>query len=359
MDQVGIVEVESHQFLVGERTADPTKIVARGSLIALGMGFVTVFAGIAVGPVSVRVSSSESEPDLPYDGWDVIEEVEIMLSPNTAILSIDGEIFDHFNFSDIPEGGYRMRVCAEGRDSNWDLSVGEATERYLIQIWPGVVGRGEVYSKKNTDDVWNVDVEAELSDLQDLGEDATRSLGLTNRLTNGSSELIPLGGADRKSNQFSRSKFASLFEAKKIAAFDPDLALQVCNLDPRRQRDLAAWSAERAYDIAGLAGLDWVRPALRNMDSESLPNPFDDLSSVFNVVQNDPSISKTNVRQLGGARELICQYVALDAIFLARQPDPLKSALDSLNTAIVAGGERNLKETLLSVRRLSLEEGEG
>ncbi|MBT2272200.1 hypothetical protein [Rhodococcus qingshengii] len=66
-------------------------------------------------------------------------------------MSLDGENSDDFTFTEIPEGDYRMRVSAVGRDEYWDLSVEEASERYLVEVWPEKIRYRKVYSTKKTD----------------------------------------------------------------------------------------------------------------------------------------------------------------------------------------------------------------
>lgn len=361
MDQIGVVEVESHQFLIGERTADPTRVVDRGSLIALGRGFVAIFTGIAAGPVSLRMSTSDSAPELVQEDWEVIEETALTLRPEYSVMSLDGEVSDDFTLSEIPEGDYRMRVSAIGRDENWDLSVEEASERYLVEVWPEKIRYKKVYSTKKTDEVWTRDSSSTNTsatastdvdeDLESWGDDATRSLGLTNLLVNGKATLVPRGESPSKvETAFTRSKFANIYEAKKLAQYDEDLVLHICRASSQTQRSIAYWSAERAYELGGLAHLDWVQAALQNIDADELPKPFDKLMTVHWRIQGDDSIPKTTARHMQQSVEIVPQYAALNSIFVARERDPLDAALGALDVAVSTGGPDHLEQTLAMVR---------
>lgn len=361
MDQIGIVEAESHQFLIGDRTADPTRIADRGSLIALGRGFVAIFTGIAAGPVSLRMRSSDSAPELLQDEWEVIEETALTLRPEYSVMSLDGEVSDDFTLTEIPEGDYRMRVSAAGRDENWDLAVEEASEKYLVEVWPEKIRYKKVYSTKKTDEAWNrtptgtntdtaVSAEGD-EDLESWGEDATRSLGLTNIFVNGKATLIPRGESPGKvETAFTRSKFANIYEAKKLVKYDEDLVLRICRASSRKQRNIAYWSARRAYELAGLAELDWVQAALENIDADELPEPFDKLMTVHWKIQDDDSIPKTTAIHLQQSVEIVPQYAALNSIFFARERDPLDAALRALDVAVFTGGPEHLEQTLALVR---------
>jgi hypothetical protein len=51
-----------------------------------------------------------------------------------------------------------------------------------------------------------------------------------------------------------------------MAQFDIGLAEAIAAASPAAQRSIARWAARRAYEIAGIADLDWVAPALRALD---------------------------------------------------------------------------------------------
>ncbi|HEY2552146.1 MAG TPA: hypothetical protein VGI64_16385, partial [Streptosporangiaceae bacterium] len=54
--------------------------------------------------------------------------------------------------------------------------------------------------------------------------------------------------------------------ARAMAQFDIGLAEAIAAASPAAQRSIARWAARRAYEIAGIADLDWVAPALRALD---------------------------------------------------------------------------------------------
>lgn len=136
------VRVSAHQFSLGPFGVTPVIDPAHlGPLVALGDGGTVpiVYTGIADGRVWVEVSALNQTPDpftaLPA-GWEVGEEVSIDVG---GPLHLDNPI--------SPEGGRaayeprvsgprRLRVLARGRGAQFDLVDEDATEEYLLQLWP-------------------------------------------------------------------------------------------------------------------------------------------------------------------------------------------------------------------------------
>lgn len=62
--------------------------------------------------------------------------------------------------------------------------------------------------------------------------------------------------------------------ARAMARLDRELGEAIAAADPQVQREVARWVARRAYDVAGLTGIDWIAPALHAMDQgRDLPRP--------------------------------------------------------------------------------------
>jgi hypothetical protein len=66
-----------------------------------------------------------------------------------------------------------------------------------------------------------------------------------------------------------------------MARLDLGLAEAIAAASPDTQRSIARWVARRACEVAGIADLDWVAPALRALDQgQQLPPPFGDRKQV-------------------------------------------------------------------------------
>lgn len=128
--------------------------------------------------------------------------------------------------------------------------------------------------------------------------------------------------------------------ARAMAELDVDLADAIAAASPGTQRLIARWAARRAYEAAGLAGLDWVAPALQALDDgRELPLPFDDPHRVFQMVYNDPRVPHTTVAPIDSRLPRFLQVaMAVPALFEAAEPDPLDAALRALYAAAVTFG---------------------
>ncbi len=173
--------------------------------------------------------------------------------------------------------------------------------------------------------------------------------------------------------------------------FDAGLVHAIDGAGADRQRVVARLAARRAYDVAGLAELDWVVPALAALDEgRPLPAPFDDRERVWELVDSDERVparlieratppglkgfesssSSRGVQYLiGPLREraiaatrasaapapihMSQPHMAVPALFAAAGPDPLQAALDAVYAAVTAYGADHpdlLREVWAAVR---------
>ena len=104
-------------------------------------------------------------------------------------------------------------------------------------------------------------------------------------------------------------------------------------------RSIAVWTAERAYEAAGLTHLPWTAPALAALrEGRPLPPPFDNPASVWPHVDTVPI---TTVRTFDGRHDGVSQqHAAAPALLSAAEPDALQAALDTLYLAVVTYGDR-------------------
>jgi hypothetical protein len=140
--------------------------------------------------------------------------------------------------------------------------------------------------------------------------------------------------------------------ARAMARLDVGLADDIAAAGQDAQRTIARWSARRAYEVAGIADLDWVAPALRSLEQGGeLPPPFDNRRQVWQQLSGDPRTPRTTVPSLDGRiPNMRQQAMAVPALFEAASPDPLDAALRALYAAAVTYGRDDYPALLEEVR---------
>jgi hypothetical protein len=141
--------------------------------------------------------------------------------------------------------------------------------------------------------------------------------------------------------------------ARAMARLDIDLADAIAAASPDVQRSIARWAARRAYEVAGIAGLDWVAPALEAIDSgREMPAPFDDQQQVWQRLFTDPRVPETTVVSIDGhVPGMLRAAMAVPALFDASEPDPLDAALRALYAAAHAFGREDYPALIQEVCR--------
>ena len=145
--------------------------------------------------------------------------------------------------------------------------------------------------------------------------------------------------------------------ARAAARLDVDLAEAIAAASLLTQRSIARWAARRAYEVAGIAQLDWVAPALQALDDErQLPPPFDNHQQAWRQLLNDPRMPDTTVRPIDdhiatlGTRRMLQPAMAFPALFEATEPDPLDAALRALYAAAFTFGRDQYRALFEEVR---------
>ncbi|MFI6165415.1 hypothetical protein ACIBCN_01390 [Nocardia sp. NPDC051052] len=127
---------------------------------------------------------------------------------------------------------------------------------------------------------------------------------------------------------------AGIVSAYYLSALGPGLLEDVEALTPEQQRAFARWSVHRAFEHAGLAGVDWIREGLLAMDGNQPPPPhFQSSARLRRRLDSDPRISKTVVSGVPGSSAHIQQYPPVGAYFCVDHEDPLEAALDAFRYA--------------------------
>lgn len=147
------VEVGNHQFQIGALDTEPTTVAAETDVFVVSRsGLLMVRTGIAAGPASVAVALHPSAPPVDLDGWDNVAETTVAAAQEMYVMSIDGDVYEELG--PIPaSGAVSVRVSARGRAANWDHVVDDASEKYLIDAWPGD-GAAATRQLKSSDGMW-------------------------------------------------------------------------------------------------------------------------------------------------------------------------------------------------------------
>ena len=130
-----------------------------------------------------------------------------------------------------------------------------------------------------------------------------------------------------------------------MARLDLGLAEAIAAVTPDTQRLIARWAARRAYEVAGIADIVWIAPALQALDhGQELPPPFDDKQQMWRILFSDQQVPRTTVASMDHMfpdhqpRDMMRSAMAVPALFAAAGPDPLKAALQALAIAAAAFG---------------------
>lgn len=135
------VHVQYNQILVGEPGAAHPARVPNG-LTAAAPGAAVILTGIHTGTVDVTVHLTDSPPPDARDGWDEVQEVELItLTGETRLSGLMSSPPDALpNLTPQGPGRYGMRVHARGRDLAPTAVPRVPFEFYLLTVWPIDVG---------------------------------------------------------------------------------------------------------------------------------------------------------------------------------------------------------------------------
>jgi hypothetical protein len=125
-----------------------------------------------------------------------------------------------------------------------------------------------------------------------------------------------------------------------LARLDRPLVDGLDRVTPDEQRTIARWAAGRAAEVAGLAAVDWIAPALAAVHAGApLPPPFDDHRRSWDRLLSDPAVPRTTVTVPYGPPNCLQQAMAFPAITAAVHEDPLAAAVETLYCATIAHGD--------------------
>ncbi len=336
----GTVAVDHHQFVVGSPSAETYEPAVTGSVMEVGPNFVTIMTGVAYGPVSLTVEVLDCHPDDldVFSEWEVVEEATVKVSKPIRVITLDGELAPDFPKLPIIKGLNTFRVSARGRDANWDMTVNEPTEWYLVQIW-NATQPAAMRRLHKTDAAWSDDIVTHKTRSwwdPDPAMDASMHIkyGYEQMAIWAKQQAIDWGGRPPT------DKLRGVAYAKEFAGHDRMLVDAMARARAPKLRKIAAWAARRAYTIAGIADIEWIRDGLDALDKGTpLPPPFDAPHStrVLDAFNAESRIELWTTTDAGKVAPLAATY-AMNALTDARREEPLTAAFSALRTAALTGG---------------------
>jgi hypothetical protein len=271
------------------------------------------------------------------------EVVEAPFTPEERELTLAS--FDHYVEVELPAvGSLRARYCAQGMDAGHQqdtvLDDERAPDRYLLQLWPADPAPDAVVRQTSANAAyWHREAQA-LPPPPTAAERAAAEQATAERAC-----LEAQRAADARERHLWGGRLPSPAlrglggNVVGVARTERDLLDAFEALDAGTQRAAARWLARRAFQIAGLDQLDWVRPALDAMDrGEPLPHPFTETAAVFPLVRPAPSGGSMALFAAAGPAEQALPLrrihrpsFAVPAIFSAVDPDPLRALVDAFS----------------------------
>ena len=136
-----LVYLDRHIFTVGEVawTQGPLQPVSGPVCLVFepreSETYVTT--GIASGNARVWSEALASRPSVVADGWEDVAEVSLRVgSGPLRVMGIGGTTGPEVRLDAHGPGDYRLRIHANGRDTDYDAARLDPVEDYLILAWP-------------------------------------------------------------------------------------------------------------------------------------------------------------------------------------------------------------------------------
>lgn len=232
----------------------------------------------------------------------------------------------------VVRGSNTFRVSGRGRDANWDLTVTDPTESYLVQTWRAAK-TAAMRRLHKTDTAWNDDIIVHKVRNwwdPDPAGDATLYIeyGYEQMAIWAKQEAIDWGGRPPT------EKLQRIYYSKRFAFHDRMLVDALARARAPKLRTIAAWAARRAYTIAGVADIDWIRVGLEAFDNGSpLPVPFDDRHStkVWDAFHDDARIHLWETSD-NGEQVPTLALASVNALTDASGSEPLPAVFNVLHT---------------------------
>jgi hypothetical protein len=315
-------------------------------------GVLSLVTGLHTGQVRLRVEWLDAEPALDPQWEDAVEVSFIPPGPDLALSSFQ----DRFDIRLPAVGDLRARYCARGMDAGRQQDTADTPledERYLLQLWPGAFGPDAILREGSACAAYWHAAARKLPAPPSAEEREAAARAEVERVRRETKEAaerreLLLWGGRRPSPRL-RELGGNVISVARAHA---DLLDAFEAMDPHTQRAAARWLARRAFEVAELDRLDWVRPALDAMDAGAeLPEPFTDAAAVFPLVRPAGSTLRATVtiRRADAAPgpkvRVHRPSYAVPAIFSAVHPDPLRALVDTFHHAVGTFDDRRAELT--------------
>jgi hypothetical protein len=310
-------------------------------------GMLVFTAGPHTGELPIRVERHDAEPDAAGAEWGEVVEVSYRPGDEPVVLALwEGDTIP----LEVDGGDWRVRYCCRDFDD-------EDAGRALVQLWPGPPGPDAIVRQTASAAAYWHKVAQETPAPPSAADRAAAARREREERDRRAAEWRrkdqerywggPVPGSARL--------LAIAPSVVGLARLDRDLVDAVEAAADPRLRAMAAWSARRACELAGLDGADWVAAGLDALDGGDPPPPwFADFHAAFARWRDVPreSITHRATLSFGPPREPVAidpAVVAIGAVVAARGADPLDAAFTALRHATEAGPDR-IAETLAAFR---------
>lgn len=312
---------------------------------AVAAGQLFLITGLHTGHVGFTVELHTHAPTVDESWEDIVEAPFVPATDSVALVEWGGERVCSLPL--IAGETYRVRYSGNGLDigdrTDTRLSDEPAADRYLLQFWPDrIAGDAIVKQTSGIAAYWHDYAQhhaaAELDRIAAAKIQETADREAQERKWNDerrAAEVVAWGG--KAPSERLRSIAG---HAQQLAAQNRALVDSLAAAPAERQRAIAVWAARRAYEMAGLATVDWIASGLTAIDADrQVPPPFDDIRSGFERLFADPQVPQTTIDiPLIAVTNASQQAFAFPALFHTLDDDPLTAAIEAVYTAGLAAG---------------------
>lgn len=301
-------------------------------------GVLSMITGLHTGRVPLRIEWHATAPE-PGADWEEI--VDVPFAPPSVDMCVQS-FQDSFEIRLPDTGLLRARYCAAGmdaaRDADTVMSEEPTVDRYLLQLWPDEEAAETIVRQTSAIAAYWHGVARETPPAAEhTGDDRGHATGENgDDGQDGWDEGGPedwydaWAWGDRPPSDRLRQLRGNVLG---VAQHHRDLLDVFGGWDPEVQRAAARWLARRAFEVAGMDEIGWVRPALTAMDrGEPLPEPFTSPEAVFPLLWtgfNGSGAVPFDASQ--GVRHR--PSFAVPALFAAVNDDPLEAVVDAFSHA--------------------------
>jgi hypothetical protein len=296
-------------------------------------GVLSMMTGLHTGNVPVTVRWHDEEPPLDDEWADVVEAPFAPAEPGMTLSAFDQSVA----FRLPAAGSLRVRYSGAGLDAARDQDTrisGLPLDRYRLDLWPAPPAPDEVIRETaKIAAYWHKYARtAPAVTAEERAAKAGAALGRRKTMATRVTAKPAQRATTTRPTALSRAVPARAGVPAIVSAADQAVLDALARLDPPTQRAAARWLARRAFEIAELAELDWVRPALAAMDrGDPLPEPFTSLSAVYPRVLPDGQQSPRGAKP-GEPRHR--PSFALPTIFRAVNEDPAEAVARTYRGAL-------------------------